>query len=57
MNDPEKTYEALTIHAAESAGHFVMQAVGEDTRGLYRPILFAGTLEQCLSWVKDHICR
>jgi hypothetical protein len=54
MND-KPTYRTLTISAAVDKGHFVHESQDDSNRGLYRPILFAGDLEQCLEWVRSRI--
>jgi hypothetical protein len=54
MNDKVE-YESLTICAASDKGHFVYEGADDTTRGAYRPILFAGDLEQCLEWVRSRI--
>jgi len=51
----ETKHTALTIRAAHDKGHFVYEDMEESGRGFYRPILFAGDLEQCLEWVRSRI--
>ena len=55
MKVTETKHNALTIRAANDKGHFVYEDAEESGRGMYRPILFAGDLEQCLEWVRSRI--
>ena len=56
LTDQTRTkYGALTIRAAVDKGHFVHEDQDDSSRGLFRPILFAGDLEQCLEWVRSRI--
>jgi hypothetical protein len=55
MSNVGQSYNALAVYAAEDEGYFVMEPTTDATRGMYRAVLFAGTLPQCLDWITAHI--
>jgi hypothetical protein len=57
MTDQANSYASLSLSAAIEGGFFIMQTTDDTNRGLHRPILYAGTLEQCLGFIRAQIVQ
>ena len=57
MEEKKRSFAELTINTATEGGHFVMQNPSDRNSAYGHPVLFAGTLEQCLDFVRRMITQ